>query len=83
MLAVTRMTVGRGCSRFASLTGAGRPRLHARHGNHMVEIVERGKGAKLTFNSLGIRSPNTPRLHRPTRVRFIASLQSSRNLRLN
>jgi hypothetical protein len=25
----------------------------------MVEIVGRGKGAKLTFNSLDIRSPNT------------------------
>jgi hypothetical protein len=31
----------------------------------MVEIVGRGKGAELTFNSLGIRSPNSRRLHRP------------------
>jgi hypothetical protein len=41
------------------LTGAGRPRLHAPQGNHMVAIVGRGKGAKLTFSSFGIRSPNS------------------------
>lgn len=36
-------------SRFASLTGTRRPRLHAHHGNHMVEIVGRAKGVERTL----------------------------------
>jgi hypothetical protein len=39
----------------------------------MVEIVGRGKGAKLAFNSLGIPSPNTRRLHRPQRRSVLAN----------
>jgi hypothetical protein len=38
----------------------------------------RGKGAKLTFNSLGIRSPNTRRLHRPISLKHLANLFWSR-----
>ena len=60
-------------SRFASLTGAGRPRLHAHHRNHMVEIVGDVKGAELAFNILRITSPSARRLHRPRRAGSIAS----------
>ncbi len=57
--------------------------VNVRSGDRMVEIVEDGNGAKPALTALPFQFSNSGRLHRPTCVRLIPSMQSFRNLGLD